>query len=120
MQHLKIEKGSLNNGLAHHRGVAIPHHMPSPGQDGYRTPNIHDYESIGAEISAVQEVKSSGEEKNVVNNPPSVRILGKHSPKLDLTLEALHWRERIRHFTWTFFTITMATGGIANVLSTGE
>ena len=34
-------------------------------------------------------------------------------------LEKLHWRERIRHFTWTFFTMTMATGGIANVLYEG-
>ena len=34
-------------------------------------------------------------------------------------IEKLEWRERIRHFTWTFFTMTMATGGIANVLYTG-
>ncbi|ORY17762.1 voltage-dependent anion channel-domain-containing protein [Clohesyomyces aquaticus] len=30
----------------------------------------------------------------------------------------LSWRERIRHFTWTWFTMTMATGGVANVLYT--
>jgi hypothetical protein len=30
----------------------------------------------------------------------------------------LSFRERIRHFTWTWFCMTMATGGIANVLYT--
>lgn len=34
-------------------------------------------------------------------------------------LEKLHWRERLRHFTWSFFTMTMATGGIANVIYEG-
>lgn len=32
----------------------------------------------------------------------------------------LSWRERVRHFTWTWFCMTMATGGIANVLYTGS
>ncbi|RJE27417.1 Malic acid [Aspergillus sclerotialis] len=32
----------------------------------------------------------------------------------------LSWKKRIRHFTWAFFTLTMATGGIANVLYTNS
>lgn len=31
----------------------------------------------------------------------------------------LHFKERIRHFTFTWFTMTMATGGVANVLYQG-
>lgn len=32
----------------------------------------------------------------------------------------LGFKDRIRHFTWTWFTMTMATGGIANVLYTSK
>ena len=32
--------------------------------------------------------------------------------------KTLSFKERIRHFTWTWFCLTMATGGIANVLYT--
>jgi hypothetical protein len=30
--------------------------------------------------------------------------------------QRLSFKQRIRHMTWAFFTLTMATGGIANVL----
>jgi hypothetical protein len=55
--------------------------------------------------------KSTGEENDGDNG------VGEDSE--EKAKENLSFRERIRHFTWTWFTMTMATGGIANVLYTG-
>lgn len=61
------------------------------------------------------------------NSLPRSSIIGyRHSANAstisvgERLLEKLQWRERIRHYTWTFFTMTMATGGIANVLYEGK
>lgn len=95
----------LTEGLEVHHGIAIPRHMSLPGRDGYRTPTVHDYE-LEAEEKEEKKRPTAGTKAN--------------RSRIDLGLERLHWRERIRHFTWTFFTMTMATGGIANVLYTGR
>ncbi|KAL8723766.1 MAG: hypothetical protein Q9225_000061 [Loekoesia sp. 1 TL-2023] len=132
MKDLKLElkkqeksRDELTEGLDIYNGIAIPPHMSLPGQDGYRTPNVHDYERH--KMEAVEDMEEQQPTNGAKTPPPSAGIFNIHSvadlarlSKIDLTLERLHWRERIRHYTWTFFTLTMATGGIANVLYTGE
>lgn len=105
-----------------------PRHLRSPGDDGYRTPTIEDAE------------KDLALQDNLFPLPPGTRAREAHTS----ALEALHrpltrkseergeevedddeeasidWKKRIRHLTWAFFTLTMATGGIANVLYTSK
>ena len=110
------------------RGVLpVPKHMLSPGQDGYRTPTIEDYEmhSCGP-LPLFRDLGSPN--NNLHFQMPQLSLGHANHHSLNLSngslahniLEKLQWRERIRHYTWTFFTMTMATGGIANVLYEGE
>ena len=132
----------------HHRGSRMPvpsagpRHQRQPGQEGYRTPVIEDPEhpanryrgprpssrrsmsqtttkffyelyhgdptsSQGATVPSIANVISanSGSTDNVDTDP---------RPK------NLSWKQRMQHVTWAYFTLTMATGGIANVLSAGK
>ncbi|KAL1845733.1 hypothetical protein Plec18170_009622 [Paecilomyces lecythidis] len=122
--------------------LEVPRHWRSPGEDGYRTPTIEDAEravSIGSNEypfplnareahtsalgaindrgSSFRPVTSNSEKKSVSDNLAGVdhayptRVPSERSNKLS-------WRKRIRHFTWAYFTLTMATGGLANVLHT--
>lgn len=120
------------------RTIILPKHMYTSGQDGYRTPTIEDFEMQHGRspmrngctttpcTTPVHRVPVSP------NNSPQWH-LPYYSPGADgrqhlslsnaslahSMLQKLEWRERIRHYTWTFFTMTMATGGIANVLYNG-
>lgn len=104
--------------------------------ESHRTPPIEDYKR--SQINEERKEHSKGTSSSnsshprlphtppVPNGPhrPPARGYG-HTANTSVVslgerlLEKLHWRERIRHYTWTFFTMTMATGGIANVLYEG-
>ena len=114
-----------------YRGIHIPKHMRSPGHDGYRTPTIEDYEVQGGGPTTPNGAQTPDgvATSNGHSTPNSMHHRQPHARHhLNLSssslahsiLDKLHWRERVRHYTWTFFTMTMATGGIANVLHTGE
>ncbi|MCJ1351997.1 MAG: hypothetical protein MMC33_001981 [Icmadophila ericetorum] len=97
----------------------IPRHTLHPGQDGYRTPTIEDYQSSGrpGDHEYPSLLSSAIHRAHLTNSNHSIReTFDKFEGKVEEKLEKLAWKQRIKHFTWTFFTITMATGGIANVI----
>jgi len=60
-----------------------------------------------------------------VSLPPELRVMSNANDSsdscgkpyvVDKRSHRLAIKERVRHFTWTWFTMTMATGGLANVL----
>ncbi|KAI4283632.1 MAG: hypothetical protein L6R38_002052 [Xanthoria sp. 2 TBL-2021] len=111
-------RDELTEGLDVHHGIPIPPEMSRPGQDGYRTPTVHDYEREKGDTTQDERPPHA---KPATTQSPSTGLFSRQSALLNLSridrgLERLHWRERIRHYTWTFFTLTMATGGLANVL----
>lgn len=93
-------------------------------QDAYCTPTVEDY--ILHERQS-QQGRHQGQRSNNISNIqlPLPGLLAQELHPSNVILEIpppgrMGWRARVRHFTWTFFSMTMATGGIANVLSTGK
>lgn len=88
-------------------------------------PNGHHRNHLSATQAPLASTWSSTDERRSRRPPMTPRLLSsqsmaselqdsKHDPNMKLSI-----RERIKHFTWTWFTMTMATGGIANVLYQG-
>ena len=109
-----------------------------PGMDGCRTPTIEDCEMHDMNVNGHTKEHGLGYLPNDTSHhrlphtpttPGRLQrpSLGGCGPSTNASvaslgerlLDKLQWSERIRHFTWTFFTMTMATGGIANVLYEG-
>ncbi|KAL4803915.1 voltage-dependent anion channel-domain-containing protein [Aspergillus unguis] len=114
-----------------------PRHQRSRGAEGFRTPTIEDTEKD------LSKTLSADDRANGLFQPTGSHVREAHSSALETihgpqfrspnelemgltrsisrsTGGKLHWKKRIRHFTWAFFTLTMATGGIANVLYTSK
>ena len=121
-----VQRRTANeDGLRLVHGVTLPPGMADPKQDGYRTPTGEDFER-----------HFHKRQKQVMTLAPSQGHTGGHLPssrpgsagRSHLSLSALsekvdetiHWKQRMRHFTWNFFSMTMATGGIANVIKSGK
>lgn len=124
--------------------LPVPRHLRSPGDDGYRTPTIEDAEqtleilgatdSLGgarethtSALEAALQRASSRATDNTVKNGYSkekshcAQNVGAnfHRTLTESSASTLSWKKRIRHVTWAYFTLTMATGGLANVLYEG-
>ncbi|KAJ9609596.1 hypothetical protein H2200_005923 [Cladophialophora chaetospira] len=120
---------------AHHRGVpasaapAASRHdqatngrfldleaRPMPVPDGWRTPAIED-----PEHQANNSGRSDyGFSRIYVNRQRMAPRTGDEGDKLEAPdsepPKDVSWLQRMKHITWAWFTLTMATGGIANVL----
>ncbi|KAL3475325.1 voltage-dependent anion channel-domain-containing protein [Aspergillus californicus] len=113
----------------------LPRHLRSPGADGYRTPTIEDTQQDLSKTLSISECHNASSQTSGsrVREAHSSALETMHGPscqsynKTEMSLSRsiseatggkLHWKKRIRHFTWAFFTLTMATGGIANVIYT--
>lgn len=117
---------SPNRDLAPNDGTTTPIHRLSC-EDGCRTPTIEIHRPSTGDIERNDHALGTLSNNSSHHRLPHTHhgIFGRASANVSVIsfserlLEKLQWRERIRHYTWTFFTMTMATGGIANVLYTG-
>jgi hypothetical protein len=109
----------------------LPRHLRRPGEDGYRTPVIEDPEHPAhrrnrhlqsGRRSSNQDLDGPGDgplqtsSSNQEVRAPSEKSVHGHEQGQYSTHDGfprkLNWRQRIRHVTWAYFTLTMATAGI--------
>ncbi|PYH44408.1 putative C4-dicarboxylate transporter/malic acid transport protein [Aspergillus saccharolyticus JOP 1030-1] len=104
-----------------------PRHTRNPGDEGFRTPTIEDtqndleafpFPSRGSRVraahtSALEALNQSSYQQSEGHSNKERR---RRRREVDWSTAKIGWKGRLRHFTWAYFTLTMATGGIANVL----
>ena len=104
-----------NDGNTLYKGMEMLRDLVPPGQDGYRTPTIEDYELHNKSSGIAQRnvgFSNNSSHIRIPLTPPQCSNRQSANPSntslAQSIFDKLQWRERIRHFTWTFFTITMA------------
>ena len=99
--------------------ILVPRRLPRPShqEDG-------DEDHGSSRDLPISSMKELGLQDDTPPRSPGLHLWQQSAKSSTVSLHdrlaKLQWRERIRHFTWSFFTLTMATGGIANVLHAGN
>lgn len=120
---------------------ANPFADPVPGQDGWRSPTIEDahhprnlemHRSHTSQLSeksrAPPEVDGVHHRRTEARPSASTRRTssatfdqhGDNHASAEEPVQHLSIRQRIKHVTWAWFTIVMATGGVASTLRAGR
>ncbi len=92
-----------------------------PLPDGWRTPAIEDTEHQANRSRTVDYgFTNDHTPRQRITPSEGDEILIKAEDQDEETPKHLSWSQRMQHVTWAYFTLTMATGGIANVLHLGN
>ncbi|EXJ68824.1 uncharacterized protein A1O5_07755 [Cladophialophora psammophila CBS 110553] len=94
-------------------------------QDGWRTPIVEDpehranrsrnyFNNVSPPETSSEPPWKDSQTTAAANGEDAEK--GKAEGMLDDHPKVLSWSQRMKHVTWAWFTLTMATGGIANVL----
>jgi hypothetical protein len=105
-----------------HGYLQVDRRRPSMA-DGLRTPTIEDQEHRAHGLALHPGYLHHGHRSDlsrqpVINEHDDCMLAKQDTP--DAEIKHLTWSQRMKHVTWAWFTLTMATGGIANVLHTGQ
>ncbi|TGO28147.1 hypothetical protein BPAE_0031g00120 [Botrytis paeoniae] len=103
------QKSDIENNSEHANGSASGNGNKSGNGNGNGNRNIHTNGNAGHRGSAVSDAPDAGGDHGIngVDHQPDTE---------DIAVAKVSIRDRIGCVTWTWFTLTMATGGIANVL----
>lgn len=99
-----------------------------PGDEGWLTPTIEDAHhpaNLGRETNIYEarfrtDLDSVHCRHRVANHLHDAQEDMENDQDSSAQPKQLSWKQRVKHVTWAWFTMSMATGGIASVISQGR